>query len=48
MTVEELEEPVTPPQHIPPHGLATAEQIANRFFRLVGHMNSGQHRGDRS
>jgi hypothetical protein len=42
MAVEELEEPMTPSQHIPPHGLATPEQIADRFLRLVGHMDGGQ------
>ena len=42
MAVEELEEPMAPSQHIPPDRLATAEEIADRFLRLVGHVDGGQ------
>jgi hypothetical protein len=42
MTVEELEEPMTPPQHISPDGLATPEQVADRSLCLVGHVDGGQ------
>src|SRR5262249_26289026 len=42
MAVEELEEPMTPPQDIPPDGLATPEQVADRFLRLIGYVDGGQ------
>jgi hypothetical protein len=32
----------SPPQHIPPDGLATPEQVADRFLRLVGHVDGGE------
>jgi hypothetical protein len=42
MAIEELQEPMTPLQDIPPDGLATAQQIADGFLGLVRHMDSRQ------